>query len=214
MTDPYKVLGISRNASDEEVKKAYRTLSRRYHPDANINNPNAHYAEEKFKESQQAYQQIMQEREQGFRGNAYGAFGGYHDGTSSNTYSVHMAAALNYVRSMHYNEALNVLEGISERTAQWYHLSSVANSGLGNNVKAMEHIRTAVRMEPGNPEYQNWLRQLESGRVWYQEMRSPYGEMNQDGSGFCLKLCIANMICNLCLGGGACCGNNTPTGGL
>ena len=63
MTDPYKVLGVSRDASDDEVKKAYRTLSRKYHPDANINNPNKDQAEEMFKLVQQAYNQIMRERE-------------------------------------------------------------------------------------------------------------------------------------------------------
>ena len=50
MSDPYKVLGISRDATDEEIKKAYRALSRRYHPDANINNPNKEQAEDRFKE--------------------------------------------------------------------------------------------------------------------------------------------------------------------
>ena len=63
MYDPYAVLGVSRNATDEEIKKAYRALSRKYHPDANINNPNKEQAEEKFKEIQQAYQQIMYEKE-------------------------------------------------------------------------------------------------------------------------------------------------------
>ena len=63
MYDPYAVLGVSRDAADEEIKKAYRTLSRKYHPDANINNPHKEQAEEKFKEIQQAYQQIMQEKE-------------------------------------------------------------------------------------------------------------------------------------------------------
>ena len=62
MLDPYSVLGVSRNATDEEIKKAYRKLSRKYHPDANINNPNKDQAEEKFKEVQQAYEQIMRER--------------------------------------------------------------------------------------------------------------------------------------------------------
>ena len=50
MRDPYQVLGVSRGASDDEIKKAYRTLSRKYHPDANVNNPNKEAAEERFKE--------------------------------------------------------------------------------------------------------------------------------------------------------------------
>ena len=64
MLDPYSILGVSRDATDEEIKKAYRRLSRKYHPDANINNPNKAQAEEKFKEIQQAYDQIMKERDQ------------------------------------------------------------------------------------------------------------------------------------------------------
>ena len=70
--DPYSVLGVSRDASEEEIKKAYKALSRKYHPDANINNPNRDQAEEKFKEIQAAYQQIMKERTEGY---SYG--GGY-----------------------------------------------------------------------------------------------------------------------------------------
>ena len=65
--DPYSVLGVSRDASEEEIKKAYKALSRKYHPDANINNPNRDQAEEKFKEIQAAYQQIMKERTEGYR---------------------------------------------------------------------------------------------------------------------------------------------------
>ena len=68
MTDPYRILGVSSSASDDEVKKAYRNLSRKYHPDANINNPNKDQAEARFKEVQQAYQQIMHEREYGSSG--------------------------------------------------------------------------------------------------------------------------------------------------
>lgn len=72
MTDPYKILGVSRDASEEDIKKAYRKLSRKYHPDANINNPNKEQAEEMFKVVQQAYNQIMKEKEMGTSG-----FGGY-----------------------------------------------------------------------------------------------------------------------------------------
>ena len=77
MKNPYDVLGVPQNASEDEIKKAYRKLSRTYHPDANINNPNKAEAEEKFKEIQQAYQQIMQEREHGTSGqSSYGAGAG------------------------------------------------------------------------------------------------------------------------------------------
>ncbi len=88
MYDPYSVLGVSRNASEEEIKKAYRALSRKYHPDANINNPNKDQAEEKFKEIQAAYQQIMKERTEGYSGQSgygggdgYGGSGGYGGGS-------------------------------------------------------------------------------------------------------------------------------------
>ena len=61
MIDPYQVLGVSRSASDDEIKKAYRSLSRKYHPDANINNPNKDQAEEKFKQISDAYQVLSDE---------------------------------------------------------------------------------------------------------------------------------------------------------
>ena len=87
MTDPYSVLGVSRDATDEEIKKAYRTLSRKYHPDANINNPNKDKAEEMFKTIQQAYNQIMKEKQGGYTSSAYsqnrGGTGSYgYDGDS------------------------------------------------------------------------------------------------------------------------------------
>ncbi len=78
MYDPYSVLGVGRNATEEEIKKAYKTLSRKYHPDANINNPNRDQAEEKFKEIQAAYQQIMKEKTSGYSG--AGGYGGSSQG--------------------------------------------------------------------------------------------------------------------------------------
>ena len=84
MYNPYSVLGVDSNATEEEIKKAYKALSRKYHPDANINNPNKEQAEEKFKEIQAAYQQIMKERTSGF-GGGYGSSysgSGYGGGSS------------------------------------------------------------------------------------------------------------------------------------
>ena len=78
MSDPYEILGVQRGASEEEIKKAYKRLSRKYHPDANVNNPLAELAEEKFKEVQEAYDEIMKQRESGGGYSAYGssAYGG------------------------------------------------------------------------------------------------------------------------------------------
>ena len=86
MADPYKILGVSRDASDEEIKKAYRALSRKYHPDANINNPNKAQAEEMFKTVQQAYNQIMKEKENAASGGyGYNAGGYGYDGDAQNS---------------------------------------------------------------------------------------------------------------------------------
>ena len=88
MSDPYKVLGITREATDDEVKKAYRSMSKKYHPDANINNPNKEKAEEMFKLVQEAYQQIIYERQhpyasQGASGSgSYGTGGSYGSGNA------------------------------------------------------------------------------------------------------------------------------------
>ena len=80
MKDPYQVLGVSRGATEEEIKKAYKALSRRYHPDANINNPNKEQAEARFKEVQQAYDQIMHERQYGSSNSGGFGYGGTNAG--------------------------------------------------------------------------------------------------------------------------------------
>ena len=213
MFDPYNVLGVSRDASDEEIKKAYRKLSRKYHPDANINNPNKAQAEEKFKEVQQAYEQIMKEREYGSsygnNGN-YGGYGGFGSQTNSgyqDEEAVRRQAAANFIQSGHYREAMNVLSSLSQKNAQWYYLSSMANMGLGNNVNALNDIRQAVNMEPDNLQYRMLLQRMEGGGTWYQEQQNPFGGMPSDNGDYCMKLCLANMFCNLCCGGGGvfCC---------
>lgn len=204
MNDPYSVLGVSRNASDEEIKKAYRKLSRKYHPDANINNPNKAQAEEKFKEVQQAYDQIMKEREYGSSNGAYGYTGGFGNQTAGgyqDEEAIRRQAASNYIQNGHYQEAMNVLSSLKQRNGQWYYLSAVANMGLGNNMNALSDIREAVRQEPDNIQYRMMLQRMEGGGAWYQEQQNPFGGMPMESDNFCLKLCLANMMCSICCPG-------------
>ena len=151
--NPYDVLGVSQNASDDEVKKAYRELSRKYHPDANVDNPLADLAEEKFKEIQEAYDEIMRQRSQGgssyggsqggsrsSAGSGYGGYGyqgyrqAYGQQSGDSQQDVEMQAAINFINSRRYQDALNVLNRMQNRTSMWYYASAFANAGLGNNV--------------------------------------------------------------------------------
>ncbi|GFI03752.1 MAG: J domain-containing protein [Lachnospiraceae bacterium] len=231
MRDPYEVLGISRTATEEEIKKAYKALSRKYHPDANIHNPRKEEAEERFKEIQQAYQQIMKERTEGYSyqgggasggyGGAYRGFGGFGDfgsfggyGNTGTGYEEdgHLRAAGNYVRNGYYKEARTVLDGMEEsaHSARWYYYSALAHAGLGSQVSALEHARRAQALEPNNQDYSNLVYQFENGGTWYRQRQYTYGQPYTGGSGFCLKLCIVNMLCNLCCGGGGLCCGGSP----
>lgn len=224
MYNPYGVLGVARDASEEEIKKAYKTLSRKYHPDANINNPNKDQAEEKFKEVQAAYEQIMQERTSGYTGsygygqtgygNSYGTgYGGaYGYGRESSTgyeENIRLRAAGNYLRNGYYREARNTLDSmeIPERNALWFYYSALAHAGLGNSIAALEHARKAAAMEPNNMNYQRLVQQMENGGGWYEQRQAAYGFPRTGESNICMKLCIANLVCNLCCGGGGvyCC---------
>ncbi len=231
MRDPYEVLGVSRSATEEEIKKAYKSLSRKYHPDANINNPRKEEAEEKFKEIQQAYQQVMKERTEGYSyqggsgGGNYGGFGGFdgwdfggfgsfrgfygNGGGTGYEEDGHLRAAGNYIRNGYYKEARTVLDGMegNTRSARWYYYSALAHAGLGNQVSALEHARRAAALEPDNRDYSNLVYQFENGGTWYRQRQRTYSQPYMSGDGLCMKLCIANLICNICCGGGGlCCG--------
>ncbi|MDO4407906.1 MAG: DnaJ domain-containing protein [Eubacteriales bacterium] len=258
MSDPYKILGISRDATDDEVKKAYRQLSRKYHPDANVNNPNKDKAEEMFKLVQQAYQQVMYERQHPYssagqgswsrpgsqsagrpsgssgtssgqtwqdeNGTTYTYYGNFEDfsdfwneffssygfGTQgasqdNSEEAIHLRAAASYINHGMFQEALNVLSAMEERSAQWYYYSAAANSGIGNDAVALEHAQRAASMDPSNPNYQSMLQQLQSGNRWYTSRSQTYGGPVSAG-GQCMRVCAAylciNALCNICCCGG------------
>lgn len=206
MTDPYKVLGVSPSASNDEIKKAYRELSRKYHPDSYVNNPLASLAEEKFKEVQEAYKQITQERENGSSYQSYSGSSSYSGGYSSNygggsNTSNDMVTIQAYINNGSYRDALNMLARINNRNAQWYYYSAVANMGMGNNYVALEHASQACSMDPGNQEYRIFLNRLQNTGMQYHSRGQGYGRSSHDDTcDVCLKIWCADSCCE-CMGG-------------
>ncbi len=218
--DPYKVLGVDRNATDDEIKKAYRALSRKYHPDANINNADKEAAEAKFKEVQQAYETIMRIRKgettgtggaygnpygNPFGGFGYGGFGGAYGASQQNasagaSEARYLQAAATYINNGKYQEALNVLAGIDNKSDKWYYLSALANMRLGNNVTALEHAKIAQSMNPGSYEYANLVNALEGGYDTYTNMGTPYGREMMCGGNNCTSMCWTLFLLNFCCG--------------
>ena len=228
MRDPYQVLGVSASATDDEIKKAYRTLSKKYHPDANINNPNKEAYTEKFKEVQNAYDQIMDMRKRGASSqSSSNSYQGYQNNTQYRQYSsfedmfrdfagggyyqqrnqyqsqedMYFQAVNNYLRQGFVHEAMNVLSQMSDRSAHWYYYSAMCNSRLGNNVTAMEHAQMAVQMEPDVVEYQQLLADLRTGRTQYRSQQAQYTNPASSMGSFCFRLWLYNLICNCCCGG-------------
>lgn len=231
MQDPYRVLGVSQGASEDEIKKAYRTLAKKYHPD--VNNGSAE-AEAHMKEVNEAYSQIMKMRRDGTSGassgqGGYGGYGGYgnyggfggfggygntggyggynsyggYGSQQQSSYSSNprLQAARNYVRSGHYQEAINVLSGIEERSAEWYYLSGEASLGIGNRVAALNYARQAVSMDPNNFEYHALLARIEGRNGRYEANGNPFNTQQFICRNPLNMCCLMSLLCNCCCGG-------------
>ena len=206
--DPYKVLGVSPDASDEEIKQAYRRLAKKYHPDLN---PGDQEAARRMQEVNAAYEQIKnpdkarqaggQNPYGGYSPYGYDLFGGYRQGSSgAQGEDAYQQAAQHYIQFGRYHEALNALSNAKERNARWYYLSALANHGLGNQVTALEHIRRAVSMDPDNLEYQQALNAMEHGGSTYRQQAGNFQGFSMGGDP-CTNLCLC-WLCNLfCCGG-------------
>ncbi|MDR0951988.1 MAG: J domain-containing protein [Oscillospiraceae bacterium] len=218
MDDPYKVLGVPHGASDEEIKKAYRALAKKYHPDLNPGNKNA---QRRMNEINAAYDQIKNPQanaqggwgQYGSEGGGFGGFGGFGNfggfggfggarGASGGGNTAY-TAALNYIRSQHFQEALSALATVpeNEREGRWYYLSALANYGLGNRVAAMEQATRAVNMEPDNNDYRTLLEEIRRGGSFYQSYGQGYPN-SAGGYPCCLPLCLFDLFC--CPGFGCC----------
>ena len=144
--NPYEVLGVSENADEETIKKAYRELAKKYHPDKYVNNPLSDLASEKIKEINKAYDMIMNNRGNGYTNNT-ADYSRRESGKEPSFNNVRILVSMSRIR-----EALEMLEKLP-KTAEWYYLSGRARLQVGWYDQAISFLKTAVNMEPDNAEY-------------------------------------------------------------
>ncbi|MBM6869579.1 DnaJ domain-containing protein [Pseudoflavonifractor phocaeensis] len=197
MTDPYRVLGVEPSATDEQVKRAYRELARKYHPDNYQNNPLADLAEEKMKEINEAYDQITKERAGGGQSYQSGGYQGSYQ-SASNAGGQGSHGVYQQVRQAinlgDLNRAEQLLRTAPAQNGEWHFLMGSIAYRKGWLDEAMQHYQTACYMDPSNGEYRQALARMQQGGQAYQ----PYGY----GGGMDACDCCAGLMCLNCLCGG------------
>ncbi len=155
MRDPYQVLGVSPNATDEEIKKAYRALAMKYHPDNYADNPLSDLAEEKMKEINEAYDQIQKERASGSSYRSSGSAGYSSYGGSSYSGSGEYADVRQKINNRDFSGAESILNNVSsdKRGAEWNFLMGCVCVGRNDTFDAQKYVDQAVYMDPNNAEY-------------------------------------------------------------
>ncbi|MBR5783486.1 MAG: J domain-containing protein [Clostridia bacterium] len=192
LENSYRILGVSPSADDEQLKKAYRKLAKKYHPDANPGNEEE--AARRMAEVNAAYDEIINFRQGKGQNDPFSGFAG--SGTAGES-STEYTAARNFISYRRFTEAMNVLSRMENRDAEWYFLAGYAQMGLGNRAQAMEYASRAVQMEPNNGEYRQLLQVLQSGGQMYGNFSRGF-TMPVGGSNWCCRLILINLFCNLC----------------
>lgn len=204
MNDPYQVLGVSESATDEEIKKAYRDLARKYHPDNYHDNPLADLAQERMKEINAAYEQITKERSGGNRPGGSGSYGGY-GGYQQQYYGGGQSSVLQQVRiaiqTGNISRAEALLANYGDHNGEWNFLKGAVCYRRGWMDEAKRYYETACQMEPDNLEYQQALRYMERGtRSAYRPEGGEFGTELCGGNDLCWRMCCAYMMCCNCGG--------------
>ena len=208
MNDPYKILGVPEDASDEEIKKAYRELARKYHPDDYHDNPLEDLAQEKMKEINAAYEQITKERASGRRtggaGGAYGggsygyggyqSYGGYGSSQSYSGQSSVLQQARIAINTGNISRAEALLANYSDHNAEWNFLKGVVCYRRGWMDEALRYYRTAVQMDPGNAEYRQALDYMEGTDDTAYRPGGSFGTLCSGNP--CLSMCCLYTLCS------------------
>jgi molecular chaperone DnaJ len=195
MRNPYEVLGVREGSSIEEIKRAYKELVRKYHPDQYQNNPLSDLAEEKLKEINEAYDYLMKQYEgRNSSGSSYS--NSYREGDAS------LSQVRNYINAGNIMAAEQLLNRVGTRTAEWYYLKGIISLRKGWYNEAYINLQTAVNMEPGNIEYRNAFNSISNANRTYQSTaynRRGYGN-DPDLCQICSCLYCADCCCE-CGGG-------------
>lgn len=186
MRDPYEVLGVSKNATQDEIKSAYRKLAKQYHPDRYIGNPLADLASEKFKEINEAYDTLT------------GGNTSTHSGGSSYQGAGNFAQIRNYINLGAVDEAERLLDAMSERGAEWFYLKGMVYLRRGWHTQGINFIQQAVNMEPNNAEYRQTLAAIQNQTRQYRDIG---GGMNDATMCNCCSNLLCADCCCECMGG-------------
>ncbi len=224
--NPYKVLGVSENASQEEIRAAYLALVKKYHPDKYTDNPLKELAGEKLKEINQAYEMLTKKPNgasnagTGYSGGYNGQSGSYggqssHHASGYGTYqartehaaytgpnATEYARARSFINQNNLNAARTILDRLQNHNGEWYYLYGIIYLRQGWYEKAREFIRKAYELDPDNSEYRNAYMSLNSAGRTYQT--GSYGNASGSNGSFCCSLCPL-LICMDCCTGGCLC---------
>lgn len=202
MTNPYKVLGVNESATNEEIRAAYLSLVKKYHPDKYTDPDMKQLANEKLKEINEAYDQLTKNpgktASSGYSGAAYGAGG--HGGSYSGPEADRFVRARSLINAGNLEGAKTILDSIQTRNAEWYYLYGIIYLRQGWYDKAREFLGRAYRTEPGNAEYAQAYNTLRYTGNPYSRPRQSTSYGNCSACDICSGLMCADCCCE-CMGG-------------